>query len=69
MSEYCSICKDQKVCKGYFGLCLVCHGADGCANAGRSHRFYCKEHKTSWPVGSNQLMARPDRSGATRNLG
>jgi|HubBroStandDraft_4_1064222.scaffolds.fasta_scaffold283101_3 hypothetical protein len=36
-----------------FGLCPVCHKTDGFANAGRSHRFYCKEHKTSWHVGGN----------------
>jgi hypothetical protein len=37
----------------YFGLCPICHKSDGYANAGRSHRFYCKEHKTSWLFGSN----------------
>src|SRR5262245_9394249 len=36
-----------------FGLCPICHKTDGCANAGRSHIFYCNEHKTSWCVGSN----------------
>lgn len=37
----------------YFGVCPVCHKTDGYANAGSSHRFYCKEHKTSWHVGAN----------------
>jgi hypothetical protein len=37
----------------YFGLCPVCHKWDGYANAGRSHRFYCREHKTSRLVGAN----------------
>jgi hypothetical protein len=37
----------------HFGLCPICHKTDGYANAGRSHRFFCKEHKTSWCVGSN----------------
>jgi hypothetical protein len=37
----------------YFGLCPICHKTDGYANAGRSHRFFCKEHKTSWCIGSN----------------
>jgi hypothetical protein len=37
----------------YFGSCPICHKTDGYANAGRSHRFFCKEHKTSWCVGSN----------------
>jgi hypothetical protein len=48
----CSICKPGE-CKGYFGLCPVCHETDGYANSGRAHRFYCKKHKTSWCVGSN----------------
>jgi hypothetical protein len=37
----------------YFGLCPICHKTDGYLNAGQSHRFYCKEHKTSWLAGSN----------------
>jgi hypothetical protein len=37
----------------YFGLCPICHKTDGYANAGRFHRFFCKEHKTSWGAGSN----------------
>ena len=49
----CPICKGGNCCKGFFGLCPVCHETDSCVNAGRSHRFYCKEHKTSWCVGSN----------------
>jgi hypothetical protein len=36
-----------------FGVCPICHKYDGHANAGRSHRYYCKEHKTSWCIGSN----------------
>jgi hypothetical protein len=39
----------------YFGLCPICHKTDGYANAGRSHTFYCKEHKKSWLIGSNLL--------------
>ena len=38
---------------GYFRLCPVCHKVDGYANAGRTHRFYCREHRTSWIAGSN----------------
>jgi hypothetical protein len=38
-----------------FGLCPVCHKTDGCAYAGKSHTFYCREHKTCWHVGSNIL--------------
>jgi hypothetical protein len=37
----------------HFGLCPHCKKTDGYANAGKSHRFYCKEHKVSWCVGSN----------------
>jgi hypothetical protein len=37
----------------YFGLCPHCHKNDGYVNAGKSHRFYCKEHKVSWCAGSN----------------
>jgi hypothetical protein len=36
-----------------FGLCPYCHRTDGYLNAGRSHRFYCIEHKVSWSAGSN----------------
>jgi hypothetical protein len=36
-----------------FGLCPICHETDGFANAGKSHVFYCREHKTSWCVGTN----------------
>jgi hypothetical protein len=36
-----------------FGLCPHCHRMDGYANAGRSHRAFCREHKVSWFIGSN----------------
>jgi hypothetical protein len=48
----------------YFGLCPICHKTDGYANAGRSHRFYCKEHKTSWLVGSNLFSSWRDQTEA-----
>ena len=38
---------------GWFGLCPVCHKTDGYANTGRTHVFFCKEHKKRWCVGSN----------------
>jgi hypothetical protein len=38
---------------GFFGLCPICHKMSGFANAGRSHRAYCKEHKKSWFIGAN----------------
>jgi hypothetical protein len=59
----CPICKVGE-CKGYFGLCPVCHETDGYANAGRSHRFYCREHKTSWCVGSNLFSSWRDQTEA-----
>jgi hypothetical protein len=37
----------------FFGLCPYCHRGNGYANAGRSHRAYCREHKVSWLIGSN----------------
>jgi hypothetical protein len=40
-----------------FGLCPICHKTDGHANVGRRHVFYCKEHKTSWCIGSNLLSS------------
>jgi hypothetical protein len=46
----------------HFGVCPVCHKADGFANAGRSHRFYCKKHKKSWCVGSNLFSSWRDQT-------
>jgi hypothetical protein len=37
----------------HFGVCPICHKTDGFANAGKSHRFYCRKHRVSWGVGSN----------------
>lgn len=37
----------------YFGVCPKCLKNDGCVNVGRSHWFYCKEHRVCWCVGSN----------------
>jgi hypothetical protein len=48
----CPICAPG-TCNGYFGLCPVCHETDGYLNIGRSHWFYCIEHKKRWCVGSN----------------
>jgi hypothetical protein len=43
----------DKVGDYHFGVCPVCHKTNGYLNAGRSHRFYCEEHRKSWCVGSN----------------
>ena len=45
-----------------FGLCPFCHKQDGFANAGKSHRFFCKEHRVSWPVGSNLFSSWRDET-------
>ena len=37
----------------YFGVCPICHKTDGYVNVGRTHVFYCKEHKVSWCAGAN----------------
>jgi hypothetical protein len=47
-----------------FGLCPICHKTDGCANAGRSHRYYCKEHRKFWCVGSNLFSSWRDQTEA-----
>jgi hypothetical protein len=44
------------------GLCPVCHRIDGIANAGKSHRAYCKEHRTSWRVGVNLYSSWRDQT-------
>jgi hypothetical protein len=37
----------------YFGVCPTCQKTDGYTNVGRSHWFFCKEHRVKWWVGSN----------------
>lgn len=37
----------------YFGLCPTCRKTDGFLNIGRSHWFYCAEHKVMWCFGVN----------------
>ena len=37
----------------HFGTCPDCGKTDGYINIGRSHWFYCAEHKTRWIAGSN----------------
>ena len=53
---------ETQIFDGDFGLCPVCHKFDGFANAGKSHRFYCKEHKASWLVGSNIFSSWRDQT-------
>lgn len=37
----------------YDGGCPVCGGVDGMANVGRTHWYYCLEHKKKWSPGAN----------------
>ena len=46
----------------YFGLCPTCHKDDGYLNVGRTHWFYCKEHKKRWCVGSNLFSSWRDET-------
>ena len=46
----------------YFGGCPKCGGADGCANVGKSHWFFCREHQTMWCVGSNLFGSWRDQT-------
>jgi hypothetical protein len=39
--------------KDYFGTCPHCHDCGGYINVGRSHWFFCDEHKVRWLIGSN----------------
>jgi hypothetical protein len=39
--------------ENYFGTCPHCHRSNGFINIGRSHWFFCDEHKVKWCVGSN----------------
>ena len=41
----------------YFGVCPRCHHTDGYVNAGSTHIFICREHKTRWIVGSNLMSS------------
>ncbi len=36
-----------------FGVCPECGSNDGYVNVGRSHWFFCAEHRTKWWAGSN----------------
>jgi hypothetical protein len=36
-----------------WGVCPYCLATDGYINIGRSHWFFCIEHKVRWCVGSN----------------
>ncbi len=46
----------------YWGVCPECHKNDGTLNIGRSHWYFCKEHKTRWFVGANLFSTWKDQT-------
>jgi hypothetical protein len=46
----------------YFGGCPTCGKNDGYLNAGRTHVFYCREHKVSWIFGANLFDSWKDET-------
>jgi hypothetical protein len=46
----------------YFGGCPTCGKNDGYRNAGRTHVFFCREHRCSWIVGANLFSDWKDES-------
>jgi hypothetical protein len=46
----------------YFGGCPICHDCGGYINVGRSHWFFCDEHKVRWNVGSNLFSSWRDQT-------
>ena len=53
----------------YFGGCPQCGRNDGYVNAGKSHVFICREHKTSWAIGSNLFSSWRDQTDPRSRLG
>jgi hypothetical protein len=49
---------------GYWGVCPQCRRNDGYINAGRSHWFFCKEHRVKWWVGANLFSSWRDETEA-----
>jgi hypothetical protein len=46
----------------YFGVCPQCHKNDGFINVGKSHWFFCKDHKVRWCVGVNLFSSWKDQT-------
>ena len=46
----------------YFGGCPTCGKNDGYLNAGKTHVFYCREHKVSWVFGANVFGSWKDET-------
>jgi hypothetical protein len=45
-----------------WGECPVCGTSEGHLNVGRSHWFYCKEHKVKWCIGWNLFSTWRDQT-------
>jgi hypothetical protein len=46
----------------YFGGCPQCGRSDGYTNVGKSHWFFCREHKAKWCIGSNLFSSWQDET-------
>jgi hypothetical protein len=44
---------EERANESYFGGCPQCGKNDGYVNAGRTHIFFCKAHRTKWIFGAN----------------
>jgi hypothetical protein len=61
---FCSICNTSP-CNAdnhYWGVCPTCHRTDGYINAGRTHIFFCREHRTRWIIGANLFSSWRDET-------
>ncbi len=54
----------DRVIDDYFGVCPQCRRHDGFINVGRSHYFFCKEHRVKWCVGANLFSSWRDETEA-----
>jgi hypothetical protein len=46
----------------YFGECPICRRTNGCLHVGKSHWFFCDEHRVRWNVGSNLISSWRDQT-------
>lgn len=56
--------KEDRYADQGFGACPDCGGCDGYVNAGRSHWFFCDEHKTMWCAGFNLFSSWHEQTEA-----
>lgn len=50
----------------YWGVCPTCHKNNGYINVGRSHWFFCKEHKVCWCAGIGLFSPADDETLKTQ---